>query len=72
MPGDVIEFRTACGGGYGDPLEREPAAVARDVRDQLLDAGAARDDYGVVLDPDTLAVDEEATAVARAGRRDRA
>jgi len=66
MPGDVIEFRTACGGGYGDPLQREPAAVARDVRDQLLDADAARDDYGVALDPDTLAVDEEATAAARA------
>ncbi len=70
MPGDVIEFRTACGGGYGDPLEREPVAVARDVRDQLLEADAARDDYGVLLNPDTLAVDEEATAAARAARRD--
>ena len=46
--------------------------MARDVRDQLLDAGAARDDYGVVLDPNTLTVDEEATAAARADRRDRA
>jgi N-methylhydantoinase B/oxoprolinase/acetone carboxylase alpha subunit len=70
MPGDVIEFRTACGGGYGDPLEREPAAVARDVRDQLLDADAAHEHYGVVLDPDTLAVDEQATVAARAARRD--
>ena len=50
----------------------EAAAVARDVRDQLLDADAARDDYGVILDPDTLAVDEQATAAARADRRDSA
>jgi N-methylhydantoinase B len=63
----VIEFRTACGGGYGDPLEREPDQVARDVRDQLLSADSARDDYGVVIDPETGDVDVATTALERAG-----
>jgi N-methylhydantoinase B/oxoprolinase/acetone carboxylase alpha subunit len=65
-PGDRIEFRTACGGGYGDPRERDPERVARDVRDQLLTVDAARRDYGVVLDAATLALDVEATARERA------
>jgi N-methylhydantoinase B/oxoprolinase/acetone carboxylase alpha subunit len=69
LPGDVIEFRTACGGGYGDPLERDPEAVARDARDKLVTVESARDDYGVVLDPRTLALDREATDRARAAAR---
>ncbi|HKE81933.1 MAG TPA: hydantoinase B/oxoprolinase family protein [Solirubrobacteraceae bacterium] len=69
MPGDVIEFRTACGGGYGDPLERDPEAVARDARDKLVTVEGARADYGVVLDPRTLALDREATDRARAAAR---
>ena len=51
--GDTIEFRTACGGGYGDPLEREPEQVARDVRDQLMSAESALRDYAVVIDSQT-------------------
>ena len=35
-------------GGYGDPLERDPEAVLRDVRDELVSVGQAFDDYGVV------------------------
>lgn len=65
-PGDRIEFRTACGGGYGSPLDRDPGLVARDVRDELLSAEAARRDYGVVLDPATREVDAAATARERA------
>jgi N-methylhydantoinase B len=37
------------GGGYGDPLSRDPEAVARDVREQRVTADAARSVYGVVL-----------------------
>ena len=48
-PGDRIVFRTAGGGGWGDPLERDPAVVRRDVVRGLLGAGTARDGYGVVL-----------------------
>lgn len=47
--GEVIRIRTTGGGGWGDPLARDPAAVARDVRDGKVSAAGARDDYGVVL-----------------------
>jgi N-methylhydantoinase B len=48
--GDVFRHEVAGAGGYGDPLERDPAAVARDVRNEMVSRGAARTDYGVVLD----------------------
>jgi N-methylhydantoinase B len=64
--GDVVEFRTAGGGGFGDPYEREPERVAADVAAGLLDASQAEQDYGVVLD------DDAATAARRAGAREAA
>jgi len=54
----------AGGGGFGSPLERDPAAVARDVRNGLISAEAAANTYGVVLGPDGEA-DVEATAARR-------
>jgi N-methylhydantoinase B len=42
-------MRTENGGGYGDPLERELAMVARDVKYGLVSRQAAREVYGVVL-----------------------
>jgi N-methylhydantoinase B len=56
--GSVVELRTGGGGGFGDPLEREPSRVARDVRDGFVTIDAAERDYGVVLDPETLDVVE--------------
>ncbi|HVO91154.1 MAG TPA: hypothetical protein VMV45_21650, partial [Casimicrobiaceae bacterium] len=56
-------------GGYGDPLERDVDAVVRDVRDELVSAQAARDDYGVVLTTDGQAADLHATLQLRAMRR---
>ena len=47
--GDVYEHRTAGGGGWGDPLERDPAAVADDVLNEKVSAEAARELYGVVV-----------------------
>ena len=38
------------GGGWGDPLERDPEAVRHDVVEELISAHAAFEDYGVVLD----------------------
>jgi N-methylhydantoinase B len=64
-PGEVVSVRTSGGGGYGNPLERDPTAVAADVRGGLLSILAAERDYGVVLG-DGL-VDREATAERRAG-----
>jgi N-methylhydantoinase B len=62
-PGDVVSVRTSGGGGYGSPLERNAAAVAADVRSDLLTERAAERDYGVVIRAG--AVDTEATAALR-------
>jgi N-methylhydantoinase B len=56
------------GGGYGDPLAREPERVCDDVADGVLSTEAARQDYGVVLTP-TGKVDLAQTARLRAERR---
>ena len=48
-PGDEVVMDAAGGGGYGDPLEREPELVLRDVVDGYVSPEAARHDYGVVL-----------------------
>lgn len=59
--GDVFRHVHAGGGGWGDPLEREPQAVLRDVRNEFLTAERARADYGVVIDEAHWSVDSEAT-----------
>jgi N-methylhydantoinase B len=59
------------GGGYGDPTARPLERVLADVRDGVVSAAAAREVFGVVLaGGDALAVDEEATATARAALRE--
>jgi N-methylhydantoinase B len=63
--GDVIEFHSAGGGGYGNPRERDPEAVASDAANGYVSIERARDDYGVVLDPATLQVDTAATEKLR-------
>ena len=64
QPGDVLEVRSAGGGGRGNPAEREPWRVARDVARGYVSAEAAERDYGVILSDG--AVDEAATEAARA------
>ena len=64
--GDKLLFRTGGGGGFGSPLEREPERVAEDVRLGFVSIMAARNAYGVVLDPRTLVVDEAKTIAQRA------
>ena len=66
--GERLYHRQAGGGGWGDPLERDPELVAQDVRNDKVSLASAREDYGVVLDPDTSTVDHEATARARRER----
>ncbi len=65
QPGDVLEVRSAGGGGRGNPLEREPWRVAQDVARGFVSEEAARRDYGVVLH--RAEVDEAATNALRAG-----
>ncbi|MCY3945393.1 MAG: hydantoinase B/oxoprolinase family protein [Anaerolineaceae bacterium] len=65
--GDVIINSSGGGGGWGDPLERDPQRVLEDVVNEYVSLESARRDYGVVIDEDTLTVDEGATAALRAG-----
>jgi N-methylhydantoinase B len=62
--GQHVRLETPGGGGFGDPLTREPARVARDVRLGYVSREAAWRDYGVVVDADD-AVDAAATAALR-------
>jgi N-methylhydantoinase B len=66
--GQVLRVVTTGGGGWGDPLDREPELVQRDVTQGKVSAAAARDDYGVVLTPGALAGEYE---VDRAGTEKR-
>jgi N-methylhydantoinase B len=66
-PDDVLVFFAPGGGGYGDPLDRDPGRVARDVRIGAVSPTAAYEHYGVVLDerntPDVAATAERRTAI---------
>jgi N-methylhydantoinase B len=65
--GDVIAFQQSGAGGYGDPLEREPARVLDDVLDEYVSPESARREYGVVIVGEGIErrVDDEATAALR-------
>ena len=65
--GDVISFQLSGSGGYGNPLERDPARVLDDVLDGYVSLEQARTGYGVVIDPATMAVNTRATEVLRHG-----
>jgi N-methylhydantoinase B len=62
--GDLLVFETAGAGGVGDPLERDPEAVAKDVRWNLVSHEAAESEYGVVVGEDDQ-VDAAATESRR-------
>jgi N-methylhydantoinase B len=68
-PGEVLMSQAQGGGGWGDPFERDPALVARDVLDEWVSVEGAARDYGVVIEPGTMVVDEARTAALRATRR---
>ncbi|MFQ5599790.1 MAG: hydantoinase B/oxoprolinase family protein [Candidatus Krumholzibacteriia bacterium] len=57
------------GGGYGPPFERPAEKVQEEVKDELVSLQAAREVYGVALDPETFEILEEETARLRSGRR---
>ena len=65
-PGDVVMIDAPGGGGYGNPLERDPELVEKDVVDGYVSLEAAADQYGVVIDPETLRVNVGATREKRA------
>jgi N-methylhydantoinase B len=49
------------GGGYGDPYLRPATKVQKDVKNGVVSVEKAREDYGVIIDPKTLTLDQEAT-----------
>jgi N-methylhydantoinase B len=67
--GDVFRHVLAGAGGWGDPLERDPDAVLRDVHNELLSPARAAAEYGVVVDVARWAVDAAATQARRAALR---
>lgn len=63
--GDIFVRETGGGGGYGDPLERDPQMVLDDVLDRKVSERSAKEDYGVVLCADGFQIDEAATRELR-------
>ncbi len=63
--GDVVTIDSAGGGGFGNPLERDPEAVAWDVHEGYVSLEKAKEEYGVVLHPESLEVDEAETIALR-------
>jgi N-methylhydantoinase B len=69
---DVLYMRMSSGGGYGDPLERDPQWVLNDIENGIVSREEASEIYGVVMDGDDGALDLAATEKRRADlRRDR-
>ena len=69
QPGDILRTVSPCGGGYGNPLERDPQRVLDDVADGYVTLESARQHYGVVIHQGQ--VDELATTQERQVIRDR-
>lgn len=69
---DVFFKSWGAGGGYGDPIDREPRLVQQDVREGAVSSESARKIYGVILDPENLTVNKERTEKLRSKiRRER-
>jgi N-methylhydantoinase B len=69
--GQVFRHELPGAGGYGDPLTRDPALVAKDLRDGLVTPAAAARDYGVVVHGDPPQIDQVATEALRGSMRTR-
>jgi N-methylhydantoinase B len=67
--GDMVSLRTGGGGGWGDPLTRDPERVQWDVKNRYISLEDALNIYGVFIDPDTLKVDLKRTKKIREKKR---
>jgi N-methylhydantoinase B len=67
---DVLYIRPDGGGGYGDPLDREPRLVSEDVALGIVSVQAATDTYGVVVQAGAADVDHDATVARRHAARE--
>ena len=64
--GDLVRHQLAGGGGWGNPLERDPQKVLKDVLNEKVSLAKGRELYGVAIDPETLRVDDEENLRLRA------
>jgi len=64
-PGDVYRIGSGGGGGYGPPWERPLEKVQEDVRQGYVSVAKAAELYGVVIDPETFAIDLDETGRLR-------
>jgi len=64
--GERFTFESTGGGGWGKAFDRDPKRVLEDVLDEYVSIKAAREMYGVVIDPTKLVIDEAVTAQVRA------
>jgi N-methylhydantoinase B len=69
QPETEVLVRTGGGGGWGNPLDRDAELVSFDVAEGLVSIVAAKNSYGVVLDPNTFNVDVAATGSQRSKMR---
>ncbi len=63
--GEILGKVSGGGGGVGNPFERDPDAVLKDVINEFVTLGAARETYGVAIDVDSMTIDLEATRALR-------
>jgi N-methylhydantoinase B len=63
--GDTLSMFMSGGGGFGDPRERDPELVARDVEQGIVSIEAAARDYAVIVNPINFKVEAQATAKLR-------
>ena len=71
QPGQTVTLRLPGGGGFYSPLERPPQQVLEDVRQGRVSLASAKQDYGVVIDPDRWTVDKAATETLRKELKER-
>lgn len=65
---DIFEIFETGGGGYGNPANRDPQRVQQDVLDGLVSVQQAREKYQVVVNPEDLSLDRDATQVLRSSQ----
>ena len=68
-PYDVFSHFYTGAGGYGDPLNRDPKLILKDLRDGHTTHRAAREAYGIVYDPEAMEIDEAQTRALRKQKR---
>jgi len=67
--GDIVRVERPGGGGFGDPLDRNPEDVLKDVSEKYVSLESAREIYGIGINEVTMKIDEQETASLRSRLR---